>query len=472
MSRILIADDESSIRFVLRDALESAGHEIEEASDGEEARAHLVTSSFDLVFLDIRMPRVSGLDLLDEITGRGQESPVVIIMTAQNTFENAVEAMKRGAFDYLTKPFDLAQVEALVERIGRLRALRSEVTQLRRQLGDVFRSREMLVGKSTAMVETFKVIGRIAASNADVLILGESGTGKELVARAIHYHSDRREGPFVTINMSAIPSELIESELFGHERGAFTGAAQARLGRFREAEGGTLLLDEIGDLLAPLQARLLRVLQEREVTPVGGARPIPVDVRILAATHHDLAVAVQKKTFRKDLYFRLNVVPIQIAPLRERKEDIALLTEHFVERFSIELGVPKRWPTKGTLRLLTEYGWPGNVRELQNTVKRALVLASGEVITEDDIRGATEAAEAKTGDWTDLARSELGKMLDTSHDIPKQGLYWSFVERLERAVIATALLRSGGNQIQAARLLGINRNTLRRKILDLKVGTD
>jgi two-component system nitrogen regulation response regulator GlnG len=330
----------------------------------------------------------------------------------------------------------------------------------------------MLIGKSTAMVETFKTIGRIAASNADVLILGESGTGKELVARAIHYHSDRREGPFVTINMSAIPSELIESELFGHERGAFTGADQARQGRFREAEGGTLLLDEIGDLPAPLQARLLRVLQEREVTPVGGPRPISVDVRILAATHQDLAAAVQKKTFREDLYFRLNVVPIRIAPLRERKEDIALLTEHFVERFSTELGVPKRWPTRETLRLLTEHSWPGNVRELQNTIKRALVLASGEVITEDDIRGATEASEARTGDWTHLVRSELDHMLDTPQDAPEQGLYWSFVERLERAVITTALQRSGGNQIQAARLLGINRNTLRRKILDLKVGTD
>jgi two-component system nitrogen regulation response regulator GlnG len=472
MSRILIADDESSIRFVLRETLEGAGHEVEEAGDGNEAQARLASEPFDIAFLDIRMPGVSGLDLLDENTGRGPDSPVVIIMTAQSTFENAVEAMKRGAFDYLTKPFDLAQVEALVEKVGRLRALRGEVVALRRQLGDVFRSGEALVGKSAPMVETFKTIGRVARSDANALILGESGTGKELVARAIHYYSERREKPFVAVNMSAIPSELVEAELFGHERGAFTGAQDARLGRFRDAQGGTLLFDEIGDLPLALQTKLLRVLQEREVTPVGDPRPVRVDVRILAATHQDLAAAVRNKTFREDLYFRLNVVPIYIAPLRERKEDIPLLVEHFVERFSRELSVPKRWPTEAALRLLSNHSWPGNVRELENAIKRALVLASGEVITEEDIRGATEASEPKAADWTDLVRSEFTEMLDAPDGVPEQGPYWSFVERVERAVIAVALRRSSGNQIQAARLLGINRNTLRRKIVELGVDSD
>ncbi len=340
MSRILIADDESSIRFVLREALEGAGNEVEEASDGEEARRRLASKHFDLAFLDIRMPAGSGLDLLDELRARDPDGPLVVIMTAQNTFENAIEAMKRGAFDYLTKPFDLTQVEALVEKARRVRGLRSEVVRLRREVGGLFRSGEALVGQSTTMVETYKTIGRVAMSDASVLILGESGTGKELVARALHYHSRRCDAPFVAVNMSAIPSELIEAELFGHERGAFTGATHARPGRFREAEGGTLLLDEIGDLPQPLQAKLLRVLQEREVTPVGGNGAIPIDVRILSATHHDLEKAVSEGHFREDFYFRLNVVPIRIAPLRERTEDIPLLVEHFVERFSHELGVP------------------------------------------------------------------------------------------------------------------------------------
>ncbi len=471
MSRILIADDESSIRFVLREALEGAGHEVEEASDGQEAREQLASGRFDLAFLDIRMPGTSGLDLLDELRGRGPDGPLAIIITAQNTFQNAVEAMKRGAFDYLTKPFDLAQVEALVEKAQRLRGLRSELVQLRRQVGGFFRSGEALVGKSATMVETFKTIGRVAMSDASVLILGESGTGKELVARALHYHSRRREGPFVAVNMSAIPSELIESELFGHERGAYTGATQARTGCFRDAGGGTLLLDEVGDLPLPLQAKLLRVLQEREVTPLGTTTPVSIDVRILSTTHQDLEKAVEEKRFREDLYFRLNVVPIRIAPLRERSEDIPILVEHFVERFSHELGIPKRWPTEGALRSLSHHSWPGNVRELENVIKRALVLASGDVISEDDIKGATDLARPAAEDWTSLVRDELIETLDGADSMSEPGPYWSFVERLERVVISEALRRSGGNQIQAARLLGINRNTLRRKIVELEIPT-
>ncbi len=469
MSRILIADDESSIRFVLREALEGAGNEVEEASDGEEARRRLASERFDLAFLDIRMPAGSGLDLLDELRARDPDGPLVIIMTAQNTFENAIEAMKRGAFDYLTKPFDLIQVEALVEKARRVRGLRSEVVRLRREVGGLFRSGEALVGQSAPMVETYKTIGRVAMSDASVLILGESGTGKELVARALHYHSRRCDAPFVAVNMSAIPSELIEAELFGHERGAFTGATHARPGRFREAEGGTLLLDEVGDLPQSLQAKLLRVLQEREVTPVGGNGAIPIDVRILSATHHDLEKAISEGRFREDFYFRLNVVPIRIAPLRERTEDIPLLVEHFVERFSRELGVPKRWPTEGALRLLSTHSWPGNVRELENVIKRALVMATGDLITEEDLQGATERAHPAPTDWTRLVRDELAKTLDGPTSPATQGPYWHFVERLERVVITEALRRSGGNQIQAARLLGINRNTLRRKIVELEI---
>lgn len=467
MSRILIADDEPSIRFVLREALENAGHSVEEAINGHEARERLASDSFDFAFLDIRMPGPSGLELVEEFHRSDSSGPVIVIMTAQNSFENAIEAMKRGAFDYLTKPFDLAEVEALVEKALRLRTLRSEVTELRRQVGDAFRSGEVLIGNSACMVETFKTIGRVAQSDASVLILGESGTGKELVARAIHYHSRRSEKPFLPVNMSAIPADLLEAELFGHERGAFTGAVEARVGRFRNADGGTLLLDEIGDVPLPLQAKLLRVLQEREVTPVGGKRAIPIDVRILAATHQPIQELVSKNLFREDLYFRLNVVPVRIPPLRERTGDIPSLVRHFIERFSEELGVPKRWPTESALQRLGSHDWPGNVRELENVVKRALVLASGDVITDEDVEDATERQRPGARDWTELARLDLAAMLDSGTEANGQSAYWTLVHRLERAVIREALVRSSGNQIRAAGLLGINRNTLRKKLTDL-----
>ncbi len=485
MTRILVADDEPSIRFVLREALEGAGHEVVEAADGNAAREALAAQVFDLALLDIRMPGPSGLELLDSLRGRGAEAPPIVIMTAQNTFENAVEAMKRGAFDYLTKPFDLSHVDALVEKARALRRLRGEVSALRRQVGESFRSGEPLVGRTPAMLELFKTIGRVAASDAAVLILGESGTGKEVIARAIHYHSRRREGAFVAVNMTALPSELIEAELFGHERGAFTGAVEARSGRFREAQGGTLLLDEIGDLPLALQAKLLRVLQERVVSPLGGKQAVPIDVRIIASTHRDLEELVREGRFREDLYFRLNVVPLRIAPLRERRADIPLLVAHFVERFADELGLPRRWPTEAALERLRAHAWPGNVRELENAIKRALVLASGEVITPEDIEQATAAergpsSSARPGapaDWAEQARREIAEHFaagpaggDDAED--GAGPYWSFVSRLEQSIIREALQRSHNNQIQAARLLGINRNTLRKKIAELGLRTD
>ncbi len=471
MSRILIADDESSIRFVLREALEDAGHEVTEASDGDVAREKLAEQPFDLAFLDIRMPGVTGLDLLDEVRARGPAGPMVVIMTAQNTFENTIEAMKRGAFDYLTKPFDLEEVGALVEKVRQLQSLRGEVAELRRRVGGAFRSGEVLVGQSPTMLDTYKAIGRVAASEAAVLLLGESGTGKDLVARAIHYHSRRSGATFVAVNMSALPSELIEAELFGHEKGAFTGATEARSGRFRDAAGGTLLLDEIGDLPKALQPKLLRVLQQKEVTPLGGKEAIPIDVRIIAATHQDLERLVEQGRFREDLYYRLNVVPIRIAPLRERREDIPLLVHHFVERFAEELDVPQRWPTEAAIELLRSRSWPGNVRELENTIKRTLVMAAGDLITPDDIESAGQLSRAAT-DWTQVARREYAEHLDAHAENEERSPYWSFVERLERAIIHEAMSRSGGNQIQAARLLGINRNTLRKKLSDLGIDRD
>ena len=469
MSRILVVDDEASIRFVMREALEDAGHSVVEASNAAEARECLGRERFDIAFLDVRMPGESGLDLLEELRAREPGGPVIVIMTALNTFDTAIEAMKRGAFDYLPKPFDLKQVEALVQKARQLRSLRGEMQELRRQVGKSFRGGEALVGQSATMLETYKMIGRIAPSDAAVLIRGESGTGKELVARAIHYHSPRREHPFAAINMTALPSELIEAELFGHERGAFTGASEARAGRFREAEGGTLLLDEIGDLSPELQAKLLRVLQQKEVTPLGGKGPISIDMRILAATHQDLEDRVKRKLFREDLYFRLNVVPIRIAPLRERGGDIPLLVHHFVGRFARELNVPERWPTEAALKLLESRSWPGNVRELENVIKRALVLASGDVVTPADIESAADLFGTESGDWTQVARRDYAHLLDMDAKPGERGHYWSFVERLEHSIISEALTRSGGNQLQAASLLGINRNTLRKKISELGI---
>ncbi|MEE2704046.1 MAG: sigma-54 dependent transcriptional regulator [Myxococcota bacterium] len=420
------------------------------------------------------MPGASGLELLEELEQRGEDAPIIVIMTAQNTFENAIEAMKRGAFDYLTKPFDLRQIEAVVAKALRLRELRGQLQALRKQLDDPRAAQDVMVGSSPGTVETFKAIGRISTSDVDVLLRGESGTGKELVARTIHRHSRRHEGPFVAVNMSAIPSELIEAELFGHERGAFTGAVESQPGRFRDAAGGTLLLDEIGDLPLALQAKLLRVLQEREVTPVGGRYAIPVDVRILAATHRDLESRVRDGSFRQDLYFRLNVVPIRIAPLRERPEDIPDLVVHFVERFGRELGVRVRWPTQAAIEHLCRQPWPGNVRELQNVIKRALVLAAGDVIDTDEVRAALDPATAAgPSTWTEAMRCEAAGMLESPDRAPDEGVYWSFVARVEEGVIREALEQSGGNQIQAARRLGINRNTLRKKIelLGLKEAT-
>ena len=470
MSRILIVDDEPSVRFVLSEALTERGHAVEEAVGGEEARRALSGAPFDMVFLDLRMPDVGGFEILDEIVARGPGGPLVVIVTAQNTFDNAIEAMKRGAFDYLTKPFDLADVERLVTKALALRGLRHEVAQLRRQVGEAFRAGELLVGKTSAMVDLYKTIGRVAPTDAGVLLLGESGTGKELVARAIHYHSRRSEGQFVAVNMAAIPTELIEAELFGHERGAFTGAVEARTGLFRQAHGGTLFLDEVGDLPRPLQAKLLRVLQEQEVTPLGGQKPIPVNVRIIAATHQNLESAVRDGRFREDLYFRLNVVPIHIAPLRDRREDIPLLVSHFVERFGEELGLPRRWPTESALAALTRHSWPGNVRELENVIKRSLALAWGEVITEEDVHLASDRRTAGT-DWMEGVRREVGAMLDDPDTAPERGPYWSILERVETAVLVEALERAGGNQLRAARLLGINRNTLRKKLGELGIET-
>jgi two-component system nitrogen regulation response regulator GlnG len=466
-TRVLVADDEPAIRFVLRETLEEEGFEVVEVEDGETAFGELASGRFQLAFLDIRMPGLTGLEVLDRMAGAGNETSIVII-TAQNTFDNAVEAMKRGALDYLVKPFGIAEVKTLASKARRTRALERELRELRREVGRRSVPGDRLVGKSPAMLEIFKTVGRVATRDVSVLITGDSGTGKELVARAIHAASRRAEGPFAAVNTAAIPRELLESELFGHERGAFTGAVAARPGRFREATGGTLFLDEIGDMPIDLQAKILRVLQSNEVTPVGGSQTCAIDVRIIAATHRNLDLAVKQGSFREDLLYRLRVVPIRIPKLCERREDIKILVEHFMARYADELSDGDPFLPDETIEFLREYDWPGNVRELENAIKRALVLASGDVLQHDDFAflDVPAAAGEAGNDLSQLVTAEVHAALDG----PETGdIYRGLLERVERPLLETVLARTDGNQIRAAALLGINRNTLRKKITDLGI---
>ena len=465
---ILVADDEESIRFVLREALEAEGHRVKEVADGQSALDALISDQFDMAFLDIRMPGFTGLEILDQLRGAGSRTSVVII-TAQNTMENAVEAMKRGALDYLVKPFSLAQVSALAERAHSTRSLHEEVRELRKHVAKaVAPGGERLVGRSPALLEIFKLVGKVAASNVPVLITGESGTGKELVARAVHSTGSRADRPFVTVNAAAIPNELLESELFGHERGAFTGAISSRLGRFREASGGTLFLDEIGDMAIELQAKLLRVLQSGEVTPVGGRDPEYVDVRVITATHRDLDEAVEKGRFREDLLYRLRVVPIAIPPLRERREDIRTLADHFTRRYAEELAPGDIEIAESTVDCLANHDWPGNVRELENAIKRALVLASTSILSPADFNFLFDKTTKKGpgDDLETIVEHRVGAALDEEET---GDLHRQLIEATERPLLTKVLTHTDGNQIRAARLLGINRNTLRKKIVDLEI---
>ncbi len=467
-ARILIADDEESIRFVLREALESAGHRVEEVESGDAALDELASGLYDLTFLDIRMPGPGGLELLERLDAMGVKTAAVII-TAQNTMENAVEAMKRGALDYLVKPFSLAAAVTLAEKALRTRNLHEEVRELRREVGrSTVPGGARLVGKSPAMLEIFKTIGKVAARNVPVLITGESGTGKELVANAIHASSPRAGAPFVVVNAAAIPLELLESELFGHERGAFTGAVEARRGRFRQAAGGTLFLDEIGDMPIALQAKLLRVLQSGEVTAVGARQPEHVDVRIVAATHRNLDKEVRSGNFREDLLYRLRVVPIHMPPLREHPDDIALLARTFVDRYAGELSEGPTGLDDACLRRLEAHNWPGNVRELQIAIKRALVLHTGGILTPEDFAFLTCAEEdhPETVSLAELVAEEAEAAL--AEPAPTD-VYRRLMESVERPLLATVLARTEGNQIRAAALLGINRNTLRKKIAELEI---
>ena len=465
---ILIADDEELIRRVLADALNEEGYTVEIVDSGTQAWRRLKEQTFDLAFFDIRMPEPSGLDLLLRAQEAQLRTPIVI-MTGQTTMANAVEAMKRGAFDYLTKPFDLEEVKALAARALETQRLTSEAPPIITVHGH----KEQIIGRSPAMQELYKTIGRVVKSDATVLIQGESGTGKELIARVIHHYSTRWRAPFLGVNCSAIPLELLESEFFGHERGAFTGAVERRMGKFEQAAGGTLFLDEIGDMPLVLQAKLLRVLQEREFSRVGGRDVLKTDVRVIAATNQDLATAVKEQRFREDLYFRLRVIPLTLPPLRQRREDIPELVSYFIQKVNEEMATAVAGVTPEAMTLLIQYSWPGNVRELENTILRAAVLAPGRTLTVADLSLPTEES-ALPDSFTDLSleevvRRKLRAYFQKTPLLESSDLYEIVLNQVEKPLIELTLEYTSGNQLKAAELLGINRNTLRKKITDLKI---
>jgi two-component system, NtrC family, nitrogen regulation response regulator GlnG len=464
---ILIADDEESIRWVLERALKQGGHTVVTVGSGTDALSALRGRSFDVALIDIKMPDLSGLDVLTRARDEHVDT-LFIIMTAQNTMANAIEATKRGAYDYLTKPFDLDQVAVLIGRAMELRRLTRDLERLR---GELQQRHELVIGRTAAMQEVYKVIGRVAPTDATVLVQGETGTGKELVAKAIHYHS-ARNGPFVALNCSAIPNELLESELFGYERGAFTGAVERRIGKFEAAASGTLFLDEIADMPLALQAKLLRVLQEREFTRVGGRDAIRADVRIIAASNQDLEGAVRGGRFREDLFFRLNVVRIQVPPLRDRRGDIPELIEFFIDKVNRELGTTIVGVSDDARELLLRHGWPGNVRELENAILRAAVLARGGrmLVREDfDLAGQPRQLPAETLPLEEAVRRRLAELLHADAGAVPLDVHAVLISAVERPMIEVALERAGGNQVKAAEILGINRNTLRKKITDLGI---
>jgi DNA-binding NtrC family response regulator len=441
-NRILVVEDEEKLRRVVELQLQTAGFDVDKAGTAEEGLR--LADRADLVLTDLRLPGMDGLELLGLLRRQNSQVPV-IVMTAYGTVESAVEAMKAGAVDFLMKPFSLDHLMAVVNKAIEVRVLRDENRKLREELGWRYEF-DNIIGGSPAMQEIFSTLMRVAPTRATVLLAGESGVGKDLIARALHFHSPRRDRPFVKINCSAIPENLMESELFGFEKGAFTGAIATKPGKFEQADTGTVFLDEIGDVPAATQVKLLRVLQERELERLGSNKTKRIDVRVIAATNQDLRAALEQGTFREDLYYRLNVVPMNIPPLRERREDIPPLAEHFVKKLARESGSRVESLTEAAMEKLLSYHWPGNVRELENVIERSLVLCTGTKLDADDIK-LDLSPRARPANSVEAFLPD-GMTLDT----------------YEQALIREALRRAEGNKSQAARLLGLTRNALRYRL--------
>jgi two-component system nitrogen regulation response regulator GlnG len=467
---VLIADDDRAIRTVLTQALSRAGYTVRATSSAATLWRWVEDGQGDLVITDVIMPDENGLDLLPRIK-RVRPDLRVVVMSAQSTFTTAVKAAQRGAFEYLPKPFDLNELIAVVGRALAAPAPRQD------RAPEEAEEKLPLIGRSPAMQDIYRTVARLTTTDLTVMITGESGTGKELVARALHDYGKRRSGPFVPINMAAIPRELIESELFGHERGAFTGALTRGVGRFEQAAGGTLFLDEIGDMPPEAQTRLLRVLQEGEFTTVGGRTPVKANVRIVAATHRDLRQAIRQGLFREDLFYRLNVVPIRLPPLRERTEDVGLLARHFLDRAAAG-GLPAKVLDSAAIERLRRHSWPGNVREIENLMRRLAALHPAETIgaeaVDAELSDAAPPPDAfQAGGAETLERAverHLSAVLAAHREgLPVSDLYDRVLAEVERPLLRLALSANRGNQIKAAAMLGLNRNTLRKKIRDLEL---
>ncbi len=452
-SQILILDDEKNYLLILEAMLGDAGYAVTALDDPETGLAFLDESEVDVVITDMKMPKVTGQQVLEHVKRNFPYIPV-IIMTAFGSIEGAVEAMRIGAFDYIAKPFANDELLLTMEKASRFAAAQRENMLLRQSLEDRFSS-ENIIGRGKAMQRVLEMVAKAAPTKSTVLVTGESGTGKELVAKAIHYASPRKDAPFVSVNCMALASGVLESELFGHEKGSFTGAVARKRGRFEMAHGGTIFLDEIGELSPELQVKLLRVLQERKFERVGGSEPVEVDIRILAATNRNLAEAVSAGTFREDLYYRLNVVHIQTPPLRERREDIPILAAHFLERYAKENGKTFKGFSPEAMEYLTAYEWPGNVRQLQNVVERCVVLAGGDVIVVEDLPSEIRDEESQYKSAVDLLplTINLGETL----------------EKIEAALIRRALARANLVQVKAAETLGISKSLLQYKLKKYKL---